>query len=175
MKQILAGFYLLLSEFIMWIPIWPIRWMYLKICLKSLGKKCYIARNVDIRAPWRITIGNNTIINKRVLLDGRGIGLIIGNNVDIAQDVKIWSLTHDINSPTHQSVKYLTKINDYVWIGANAIILSGVSIDKGAVIAAGAIVTKSVSANNVVGGNPSKFIKMRDNPLHYTLKHNSIY
>lgn len=174
MKSILAAIFSLLSGIVMWIPFWPIRWIYLKICLKSLGKGCYIARNVDIRVPWRITIGNNTIINKNVLLDGRGLELIIGNNVDIAQDVKIWTLTHDINSPNHQSVKYLTKINDYVWIGVDSIILSGVTIETGAVIAAGAIVSKSVASNNVVGGNPCKFIKMRKNPLHYTLKHRCI-
>lgn len=53
-------------------------------------------------------------------------------------------------------------IGDGVWIGARAIILPGVTIGEGAVVAAGAVVTKDVEPWAVVGGNPAKFIKMRE-------------
>ncbi len=46
-----------------------------------------------------------------------------------------------------------------VWIGSNATILAGVTVDDGAVVAAGTVVTKDVAPNTIVGGNPAKFIK----------------
>jgi len=56
-----------------------------------------------------------------------------------------------------------TKIGEDVWIGANAIIMAGITIENGAIIAAGSIVTKDIEAYTIHGGNPAKYIKMRFN------------
>ena len=54
-----------------------------------MGKNCFIMRKVSFVNPCNIIIGNNVILNKSVMLDGRGQRLIIGNNVDIAQETNI--------------------------------------------------------------------------------------
>jgi len=105
--------------------------------------------------------------------------LIIGNYVSIAPDVTfLLGGEHFTNTLTNYPVyqeyisqtppkDYLSKskgpiiIQDEVWIGANALILSGVTVNKGAVIAAGSVVTKDVPAFAIVGGNPAKIIRYR--------------
>ena len=119
--------------------------------------------------PINITIGNGTIIGDHCFLDGRA-KLTIGDNVDIASYVLIYNSEHDVHSenfdPTHEPVE----IGDYVFIGPRAIILSGVKIGKGAVIAAGAVVTSDVKPFEIVGGVPAKVIGERKNKdPHYKL------
>ena len=138
--------------------------------MKSFGVSSAIYRKVDIKSPYRITIGNNTIINKGVLLDGR-CSLTIGNNVDIAQDVYIWTEQHDYNSPDYRAVGKPVVINDYVWIASRATILPGVTIGRGAVVACCSVVTKDVPPLAIVAGIPAKIIGTRDcNALEYIHK-----
>lgn len=169
MKDFIFGLFHLVSSFVMWIPIYWIRTMYIKCFLKGLGKHSAICRNVEIRAPWRISIGNNTSINKRVLLDGRGNGLIIGNNVDIAQESNIWTLQHDYNNPDYKTEAGMTVIEDYVWIASRVTVLPGVKIGYGAVVAACSVVTKDVPPLSVVAGCPAKVIGRREDTMKYHL------
>src|SRR3990167_4973265 len=95
---------------------------------------------------------------------------IIGNHVDIASDVMIYNSEHDINSDDFRAVVGAVEIEDYVFIGPRAIILPGVKISKGAVVGAGAVVTKDVADFTVVGGVPAEVIgerKLKD--PHYKL------
>lgn len=128
-----------------------------------------VLRNVEFINPINIIIGSNTIINTKTLLDGRGDILKIGNNVDIAREVNIWTMEHDPNDKNHSSRSAQTIIEDYVWIASRATILPGVTVHKGAVIACGAVVTKDVPENSIVGGVPARIIGYRDNQLSYNL------
>jgi maltose O-acetyltransferase len=117
--------------------------------------------------PWGVTIGNNSIIGDHAFLDGRRL-IKIGNNVNIAQEVRIFTLEHDITSPTFADKGGAVTIEDWVYIGNRVIILPGVTIGKGAVVASGAVVTKDVPPWTMVGGIPAKFIKNRP-VVKYTL------
>ena len=87
-------------------------------------------------------------------------GIEIGDNALIGQQVVIATLNHDITSAKRQNMlPSLVKIENDVWIGAKATILSGVTIGNGAIVAAGAVVTKDVPENTVVAGVPAKIIK----------------
>lgn len=110
--------------------------------------------------PTGISIGQDTIIGDRCFLDGRD-QLTIGNHVSIASQVLIYNSQHDINDPLFTPVYGPVTIEDYVFIGPRAIILPGVTIGQGAVVAAGAVVTKDVPDNTVVGGVPAKPIGKR--------------
>ena len=136
--------------------------------MKRFEMSSAIQRNVDIRSPYRISVGSHTNINKKSVLDGRG-GLTIGNNVDIAQEVNIWTEQHDYNSPVYKSVNKAVVIEDYVWIASRATILPGVCIGRGAVIACGAVVTKDVPPLAIVAGVPAKVIGTRKNCMEYHL------
>lgn len=119
--------------------------------------------------PPNIKIGKGTIIGDSAFLDGRD-KLIIGDNVDIASCVYIYNSEHDINSEDFHAVNGPVEIGDFCFIGPRAIILPGVKIGKGAVVAAGAVVTKDVPDFAIFGGVPAEKIgerKLKD--LHYKL------
>jgi acetyltransferase-like isoleucine patch superfamily enzyme len=124
-----------------------------------------VASGVIRRKGVGIKIGSNTGINARAYLGGQG-GISIGDYVIIGPDVKIFSENHiysDISTPIKfqgESRKGVI-IEDNCWIGAGSIILDGVHLGKGCVVAAGAVVTKSFSDNSIIGGVPAKLLKNR--------------
>lgn len=134
----------------------------------KIGRGSRIHMGARFYNPSNISIGEDTIIGENAVLDGRG-KLIIGNHVDIASEVMIYNCQHDIQSDYFDPICQDVLIEDYVFIGPRAIILPGVRIGKGAVIAAGAVVTKDVLDFKVVGGVPAKVIGERNKNLHYTL------
>ena len=155
---------------VMIIPLHRFRIFVLRCFRMKIGKHCAICRNVDIRSPYRIEIGEHCTVNKRVVLDGRG-GVKIGKNVDIAQDVNIWSLQHDYNSPTYSTNSGIVVIEDYVWLASRVTVLPGVTIGRGAVIGTCSVVTKDIPPMSIAVGNPAKVIGRRDDCLEYELGH----
>ncbi|MEX0895698.1 MAG: acyltransferase, partial [Patescibacteria group bacterium] len=126
--------------------------------------------------PRHITIGQDSIIGEKASLDGRKQlpnsqgGLSIGDHVDIASDVMIWTSEHDITDPQMKAVEEKVVIEEYVFIGPRSIILPGVKIGRGAVIAAGAVVTKDVPERAIMAGVPAKQLSERpESALGYTL------
>ena len=93
--------------------------------------------------------------------------IIIGKNVNIGSDVKIYTLQHDYNDECFRVVGGPVIIEDYSWISVRAIILPNVKIGEGAVVAAGAVVTKDVKPYTIVGGIPAKYIGERNRKLNY--------
>ena len=173
MKNLLYEFKVALISFftklMMKIPFHFIRLLYLRLVLGEIGKNCTVCRNVEIRIPYNIYLGNNVVINKRVLLDGRGGKIKIGDNTDIAQDTFIWTLQHDYNDDYHKVCGGDVIIEDYVWIAARSNILPGVRIHKAAVIGTCSLVTKDVPANTIVGGVPARVIGKREVEPKYRL------
>lgn len=119
--------------------------------------------------PENIKIGEGSIIGDNTFLDGRD-KLTIGNHVDIASQVLIYNSEHDINAEDFRAKNGPVEIGDFCFIGPRAIILPGVKIGKGAVVAAGAVVTHDVEDFKIVGGVPAEVIGERKNKnLHYKL------
>ncbi|MFI2744581.1 acyltransferase [Zhouia sp. PK063] len=170
MKSIIKDlFYFILNSFLLRLPSRRIRKFVLSRILAQMGKKTNFLRNVEIRNGKNIYVGNNSVINQNILLDGRGGVLKIGNNVDIAQETNIWTLGHDQNSDYHESKGGNVIIDDYVWIASRVTILPNVIIGKGAVIASCSVVTKSVPEMAIVAGVPAKIIGKRKSNLLYNL------
>ena len=129
------------------------------------GRNVTIWDNVQIDSPSKLTIGDNVSVNRNSILHAGG-KIHIGSNVLIGPGVIIYSQNHSYSDSKkliiHQG--YNTKkvtISDNVWIAANAIVLPGVTIGEGSIVAAGSVVTKDVAANSIVGGNPAELIKHR--------------
>lgn len=144
-----------------YIPFHIIRNNIFRLCGVKIGRRSTIHIGARMYQPNSILIGTGSIIGDHATLDGRD-KLEIGNHVDIASQVMIYNSQHNINDPFFDAVEKPVKINDYVFIGPRAIILPGVTIGKGAIIAAGAVVTKDVAEKSVVAGVPAKEIKKRD-------------
>lgn len=167
-KGIISDTISFIISIIMWIPCAPLRRLVCFITMKQFKWSTTIRRNVDIRSPQRIVIGQNCNINKGTVLDGRGF-LYIGNHVDIAQYSNIWTEQHDYNSPTFAAVSKPVVIEDYVWIASRATILPGVTLGRGCVVACGAIVTKNIPPLAIVAGVPAKIVGYREDNLSYKL------
>lgn len=175
-KKVLKRFYnylldleLLAVRVAGWIPIYSVRWLVYILAGVKIGSGSHLHMGTQFFYPVGVRIGKDTIIGQNAFLDGRD-HLIIGDHVDIASDVMIYNSEHDINSEDFKPVLGSVEIEDYVFIGPRAIILPGVRISKGAVVAAGAVVTKNVAEYAIVGGIPATIIgerKMKD--LHYRL------
>ena len=118
--------------------------------------------------PERITIGHHTNLGNDLFLDGR-MGLTIGDCVNIAGDVHVYTLGHDIDDPDFAGRGGPVVIEDYVFVGSRAMILPGVRVGRGAVVAAGAVVTKDVPPFTMVAGVPARFVRERSRELRYKL------
>jgi maltose O-acetyltransferase len=127
-----------------------------------IGKGSTIHMWANFFEPSGIRIGNDSIIGDHAFLDGRA-PLTIGSHVDIASSVMIYNSEHDLEKEDFSARVESVEIGDYVFIGPRAIILPGVKIGKGAVIAAGAVVTGDVPDFVIVGGVPAKQIGERRN------------
>lgn len=148
------------------IPFWCVRRWYMGLWGARIGKGSFIMKKNYLLNPNRLTMGTNSHINRGCTLDCRG-NVMIGNNVSISHGVYIMTGSHD-----HQAKDFIGRflpitIDDYVWIGVSAVILQNVHIGKGAVICAGAVVTKDVGDYEIVGGVPAKKIGERTHELDY--------
>ncbi len=161
----------ILREWIMYMPFYWIRHFFVRQTIHKFGHGCSVMMRVEIRAGKNISIGDHTIINTRTLLDGRGGKILIGNNVDIAQETNIWTLEHDVKSDDHTTIGADVIIEDHVWIASRVTILPGVKIGKGAVVSSCSLVTKDVPAMAIVGGVPARIIGERKSSLNYQLNY----
>lgn len=121
-----------------------------------------------LRRERLLTIGDHSRINRNCCLDVRG-GISIGNNVSISPEVAILTMAHGVDDPRFRSIVKPVRIEDHAWIGTRAIILPGVTVGKGAVIAAGAVVSRNVAAGTIVGGVPARPIGRRGIDPSYVL------
>jgi maltose O-acetyltransferase len=168
-KTVLLEFEIFILHFVGCIPSHHIRRVFYGLAGITIGRGSTIHTGARFYNPGNIKIGIGSIVGESSVLDGRD-SLIIGDNVDIASEVMIYNSQHDIDSGTFNAVTKPVVIEDYVFIGPRSIILPGVSIGKGAVVAAGSVVAKNVSPFQVVGGVPAKFIRERKNKdLNYKL------
>ena len=135
----------------------------------NIANNVVIYYGADIRAPWNLKIGKGSIIGDKAILDAR-CGITIGKNVNFSSEVSIWSEQHDHRDPYFRcetQEKTRVQIGDRVWIGPRAIILHSVKIGEGAIVAAGAVVTKNIPSFAIVAGVPAKIIGYRNQHLEY--------
>ncbi|OZV69236.1 acyltransferase [Winogradskyella aurantia] len=161
----------LFNEVITHIPIHGLRRGFLRLFNKNISGSAVILMHTKIPCFWNIAIGDHSIINQYCYLDGRRYKVIIHNNVDIGPYTKVWTLGHNPHDQTHALYGGDVVIEDHVWIASGATILPNVCLKTGAVVAAAAVVHKSVESKHIVAGNPAEFLKMRTNNLSYTINY----
>lgn len=150
------------------IPSHALRKTIYRLAGVKIGKGSTIHMWANFFQTHNIVIGQDTIIGDHCFLDGRA-PLKIGSHTAIASQVLIYNSEHNVHDPHFAAIEEPVEIGDYVFIGARAIILPGVKIGNGAVVAAGAVVTKDVPEKTIVGGVPAREIGKREIPLNYRL------
>lgn len=139
----------------------------LKLFGFKIGRQSYI-HNSTFLSLGKLSIGNNSVINPKCIIDNRG-EIFIGDNVSIAHFCKIYTTGHDVNCSYFTGVKKSVTIKNHVVLFSSCIIQPGVTIGEGAVVYPGAVVTKDIPPYSLVGGNPAKVIGTRTSELNYRL------
>jgi len=119
-------------------------------------------------------IGTNSTINQFCRLDNRA-PIVIGNNVSISPYVKLLTADHDMNDPQCLGREREIIIEDYVFIGADAMVLGGVRMSKGSVLAAKALLSKSTESFGIYSGLPATRKSQRNQDLDYSASYNRLF
>ncbi|PHQ36740.1 acyltransferase [Rhodopirellula bahusiensis] len=151
-----------------------VRSLYLQAYLRRRGQGTGIQMGCRFLNGRRVSFGDRNVINFGCLLDGRKFNITTGSDVSIGPEVAILTLGHDPQSPDFADRGGDVVIGNHVWIGYRATVLPGVTIGDGAVVAAGAVVSKDVDPYTIVAGVPAKPIGTRTKDLTYQLNYNPL-
>lgn len=127
----------------------------------KIGQGCKIHPRCRIWAPWNLEMGSLVALAADV--DCYSVDKItLGSKVAVSQRAFLCTASHDIRSLERPLVHAPIRVQNHVWIAAEAFIGPGVQLEEGCVVAARGVVTRSVAAWVVVGGNPARVLKQRD-------------
>jgi len=169
--RVLAGSMLayIYNGFVGRVPSHLVREFYLRRYLGVFGRGTAVQMGCSFLNGRKVQLGDRNVVNFGCLFDGRRFCITTGNDVSIGPEASILTLGHDPQSPSFDLRGGDVKIGDRAWIGYRALVLPGVTIGEGTVVAAGAVVTKDVEAYSIVAGNPGRVIGQRSRELSYAL------
>jgi acetyltransferase-like isoleucine patch superfamily enzyme len=140
---------------------------YRRVMGYQIGVRSSIHLGAWTDTPGGLKIGDNSTVNHNCRLDSRG-GLSIGDSVSISSDCIILTADHNVQVSSFPGRTSPVTIGHYAFLGTRVTVLPGVEIGEGAVVAAGAVVTKDVAPYSIVGGIPAKLIGTRGRNLNYS-------
>ena len=140
-----------------------LRGLYYSRILRSMGTGSQICGGVLIAGADNVSLGDRVSVNDGVIIQScEGAGISVGNDVTLSYGVKLITgglvIGNDGAVRGYHEAKPIT-LGDSAWIGAGAIILPGITVGRGAIVAAGSVVTRDVEPFTVVGGSPAKLIR----------------
>ena len=144
---------------------------YKHIFRAKMGKSSIICGGSILRCPSRLVVGENSIIGDQCEIDARG-NVTIGKNCNLSSEVHIWTGQHDSKGIYFEYISKPVVINDRCWVSSNTIILPGVTMGEGAVLAAGAVLTTDAEPFGIYAGIPAKKIGERPHELKYVFDSN---
>lgn len=172
LSPLVQGFHRWMMMEIGKIPSHQIRkYIYRYIFMVDMAPNSTIYYGAEIRGGVNLHIGSGSIIGDRAILDARN-GIVIGKNVNFSTGVSVWTEQHAHSDPEFRCLSdasYGVTIGDRAWIGPGVIILHSVSIGEGAVVGAGAVVTKDIPPYAIATGVPAKVTGQRSRNLCYEL------
>jgi putative colanic acid biosynthesis acetyltransferase WcaF len=144
-------------------PLFPFRSpkpALLRLFGAAVGKGVVIHPGVNIKFPWKLTIGDHSWIGQRVWLDNLD-RLTIGSHVVISQGAMIIQGSHDYKRIDYPTYSKPVVLENGCWVGAGAIVTLGVTLRSHAVLAAGSVATKDLEPYTIHQGNPAQFVRRR--------------
>lgn len=157
------------NQVLSYAPSHAARRAYLKLYLAECGPNTWIQMGCKFLNGRKIRLGAHNVINFGCLLDGRRFSIRTGANVSIGPEASILTLGHDPQSPDFADRGGDVTIGDFAWIAYRAIVMPGVTIGDGAVVAAGSVVTRDVEPYAIVAGVPARKVGERPTDLRYAL------
>jgi acetyltransferase-like isoleucine patch superfamily enzyme len=150
------------------LPFWLRPALY-RLCRYDVAKSATLQGGIRFFHVGRLRVGDGTLVNRGVYLDNRG-GIEIGRHVSIAHDARIYTMGHDVHDPSFATKARPVRIDDHAVVFAGAMLMPGVHVGQGAVVMAGAVVTKDVPPMRIVGGNPAVDLGPREIVPAYRLQ-----
>jgi len=145
----------------------PLRGLGYRLVLRRQGAGVYYDSRVYIKFPGLVEIGNRVSLNRGVEIYPSyrtGHRVVIGNNVRIGPNARFLAAGHDVDDPGFRETGGDIVVGDNAWIGAGALLLAGVRVGDGAVVAAGSVVTRDVPDDAIVAGSPARVLRYRRRP-----------
>lgn len=169
MRHVFQDMRIWICNFIIaYIPFHSIRLLYYRHAMNfSIGIGSSIHIGCKFNTSGDLSIGIDCTINQFCRLDNRG-GIKIGNNVSISPYTKLLTADHDINHPQCIGRDRPIELNDYVFIGSDAMVLGGVQMAEGSVLGAKSLLTKSTEAYGIYVGVPAFYKAKRNSQLAYS-------
>lgn len=141
-------------------PLWAWRRALLRLFGARIGKDVHIYPSVRIAIPWNLEIGDEAGVGDSAFLYSLG-RIHIGAQATVSQRAHLCAGTHDYSDPALPLLKIPIVIGARTWICAEAFVGPGVSVGELAIVGARAVATKDVGAQEIVAGNPARFVKFR--------------
>jgi len=142
-------------------PVSGIKVFLLRLFGAKIGKGVNIKPSVNIKYPWKLSVGNHSWIGENVWIDNLS-DVVIGNSVTISQGAMLLTGNHDYKKITFDLIIKSIVLHDGVWIGAKAIVCPGVVCESHSVLCVSSVATKALDAYGIYQGNPAQFIKKRE-------------
>lgn len=143
------------------------KWFYQLLGAK-LGKGTFLCRRAEVLLPMGLSMADRVSVGWFAELDARG-GISIGYDTNISSHVKLITGSHDVDDPEYTADFRPITVGHHCWLGTGAMVLQGVNIGDGAVVAAGSVVTKDIPPYEIWGGVPAKFIRKRPENMEYKI------
>jgi putative colanic acid biosynthesis acetyltransferase WcaF len=145
------------------LPSSGVKIFWLRLFGAKIGQGVTIKPGVNVKYAWHLTIGNQTWLGENVWIDCL-VPVTIGNNVCISQGAVLLTGSHDYKKNTFNLLTSGVVLEDGVWIGAGAMVNLGVTAASHAVLTSGSVATKSLEAYSIYQGNPA--VKIRDRVIN---------
>ncbi len=134
--------------------------LILRLFGANVGKNLIIKNNVNIKYPWKLTIGDNCWIGEEVWIDNLDY-VFIYNNVCISQGAMLLCGNHNYKKYTFDLITSPISLMDGTWVGAKSIVCPGVTLFQNSILTAGSLANQDLEANYIYQGNPAKKNKLR--------------
>lgn len=144
-----------------WLPFIEVKILLLRLFGANVGKGVVIKPSVNIKFPWKLTIGNYVWIGENVWIDNLD-DVIIGSNVCISQGAMLLTGNHDYTISSFDYRNAPINLEDGVWIGAKTVVCPGVNCKSHAILTVGSVATNDLKEYSIYQGNPAVEIRKRN-------------
>lgn len=141
-------------------PFYAPKRLLLRLFGSRIGKRVVLKPRVNIKHPWRLSIGDYSWIGEGVWIDNLE-EVTIGKNVCISQGAYLLTGNHNYKSRAFSLIVKPICIDDGAWIGAQSIVCPGVIVGQNAVLTVGSVLTRNAEIGGIYSGNPAQLVRTR--------------